>query len=79
MANPVLTRGFERTEVLVDDTERMTIGGVGRSTMILFALFMPAAIWGWSQVSLQRFPTWTIGAILFGLAALFIILRTRMG
>ena len=69
MANPVLTRGFEKPEVLIEDTERMSIGGVGRSTMILFALFLPAAVWGWTQVSVQRFPTWTIGAIIFGFVA----------
>ncbi len=47
----------------------MSIGGVGRSTLILFALFMPAAVWGWNQVTFENFPTWTIGAILFGFVA----------
>ncbi|MDH3499117.1 MAG: Bax inhibitor-1/YccA family protein [Acidimicrobiia bacterium] len=69
MANPVLTRGFGGDNLIVDDVERMSVGGVGRSTLILFALFLPAAIWGWTQVSLQRFPTWTIGAIIFGFVA----------
>lgn len=71
MANPVLTRGFEKQQgPIVDANERMTIGGVGRSTLILFALFLPAAIWGWSQASIQNFPTWTIGAVLFGFVAI---------
>ncbi len=47
----------------------MSLGGVGRSTLILFALFLPAAVWGWNQVSLQQWPTWTIGAIIFGFVA----------
>ena len=67
MANPVLTRGFQdQRGPIVDAEERMSIGGVGRSTLILFALFMPAAVWGWNQVTFENFPTWTIGAILFG-------------
>ncbi|MDX2344198.1 MAG: Bax inhibitor-1/YccA family protein [Acidimicrobiia bacterium] len=71
MANPVLTRGFEKQQQgpIVDAGDRMTLGGVGRSTFILFALFIPAAIWGWTQVSLENFPTWTIGAIVFGFIA----------
>ncbi|MCP3998385.1 MAG: Bax inhibitor-1/YccA family protein [bacterium] len=71
MANPLLTRGFEKQQgPIVDANERMTIGGVGRSTLILFALFLPAAVWGWSQASIQNFPTWTIGAVLFGFVAI---------
>ncbi|MDJ0952834.1 MAG: Bax inhibitor-1/YccA family protein [Acidimicrobiia bacterium] len=70
MANPVLTRGFkEQQGPIVDTTDRMTLGGVGRSTLILFALFLPAAVWGWNQASVNNFPTWTIGAILFGFIA----------
>ena len=53
----------------VGTEERMTAGGVGRSTLILLALFFPAAIWGWTQVSLERFPTWTIGAVVLGFVA----------
>ena len=71
MANPVLSRGFEKQQgPIVDTYDRMTIGGVGRSTFILFALFLPAAVWGWNQVSFENFPTWTIGAILFGFVAI---------
>ena len=70
MANPVLARGFERQQgPIVDTGDRMTLGGVGRSTLTLFALFLPAAVWGWTQVSLESFPTWTIGAIIFGFVA----------
>ena len=69
MANPVLDRGFRSPSPIVDSGDRMTLGGVGRSTLILFALFLPAAIWGWNQVSLQQWPTWTIGAIIFGFVA----------
>ncbi|MDJ0924637.1 MAG: Bax inhibitor-1/YccA family protein [Acidimicrobiia bacterium] len=70
MANPVLTRGFGTDSPIVTDDERMTLGGVGRSTLILFALFFPAAVWGWNQVSLEQWPTWTIGAIIFGFVAI---------
>ncbi len=71
MANPVLTRGFETQQgPIVTDHERMTIGGVGRSTLILFALFLPAAVWGWNQAGPNEFPEWIIGAILFGFVAI---------
>lgn len=69
MANPVLDRGFRSPSPIVDVEERMSLAGVGRSTLILFALFLPAAVWGWNQVSLQEWPTWTIGAIIFGFVA----------
>jgi uncharacterized YccA/Bax inhibitor family protein len=73
MANPVLTRGFEKQQgPIVDTGDRMTLGGVGRSTFILFALFLPAAVWGWTQVSFESFPTWTIGAIIFGFIAVIV-------
>jgi len=70
MANPVLTRGFDQKQgPIVTADEQMTLGGVGRSTLILFALFLPAAIWGWTQADINNFPTWTIGAVLFGFVA----------
>jgi uncharacterized YccA/Bax inhibitor family protein len=72
MANPVLSRAFDKQQQgpIVDTQDRMTLGGVGRSTFILFALFLPAAVWGWTQVSFENFPTWTIGAVLFGFVAI---------
>ncbi len=73
MANPVLSRGFGVQQgPIVDAGERMTIGGVGRSTFILFALFLPAAVWGWNQVTVEVFPSWAIGALLLGLVAVIV-------
>jgi uncharacterized YccA/Bax inhibitor family protein len=72
MANPVLTRGFHQQGPIVDD-DRMTGPGVARASFILLALFAPAAVWGWSQVSIAgAFPGWILGAILIGLACVIV-------
>ncbi len=69
MANPVLTRAFERTDQLPDAEEQMSTGGVGRSLLVLSALFLPAAVWGWTQVSFQRFPSWMLVALVVAIGA----------
>ncbi len=68
MANPVMTRGFGQPSGPLVDDDRMTASGVSRASLILLALFAPAALWGWSQVDIDqgRFPSWLIGAVLLG-------------
>jgi uncharacterized YccA/Bax inhibitor family protein len=68
MANPVLARGFAPSGPIVE-TDRMTGAGVGRASLILLALFAPAAAWGWSQVDLatNAFPRWVMVALVVGL------------
>ncbi|MDH4116714.1 MAG: Bax inhibitor-1/YccA family protein [Acidimicrobiia bacterium] len=70
MANPVLTKGFPTGSGPIVSGDRMTASGVSRASLILLALFAPAAAWGWSQVDIDesRFPTWVLGALLMGLA-----------
>lgn len=47
----------------------MTVAGVSRATLTLLALFLPAAVFGWSQVEVGRFPSWMLGALILGLVA----------
>jgi uncharacterized YccA/Bax inhibitor family protein len=72
LANPVLTRAFRDTDSIVTTDERMTIGGVGRSSMVLLAIFIPAAVFGWSQVSLARFPSWMVFALLLAIGGVIL-------
>lgn len=73
MANPVLTRQFNKGDTpFITDEERMSAGGVGRSTLILLALFFPAAIWGWTQVSVGEFAPWMLGALVIALGAVIV-------
>lgn len=69
MANPILTRAFEKTDQIAPAEERMSIGGVGRALLISTALFLPAAVWGWTQVSFQRFPSWMLIALVIAIGA----------
>jgi uncharacterized YccA/Bax inhibitor family protein len=66
MSNPVLTRGFGQDGPIVDGN-RMTAAGVTRSTFILLALFLPAALWGWTQTGDFALPGWFLVAVLVGL------------
>lgn len=78
MANPVLARGFEtdrRSQESGPITETdgiMTGAGVIRSFGILTALFVPAAIYGWTQTSTGFFPSWILGAFVFALIAVVV-------
>lgn len=50
MANPVLQRQFERSDqpsIITERGDRMTIGGVLRSTGFYFVLLLGGAVFGW--------------------------------
>ncbi len=80
MANPVLTRGFRQLDSFSGnsptqtdiDAERMTAAGVSRSALILLAIFVPAAVYGWTQVEIGEFPGWIIVALLVGIGAVIL-------
>lgn len=71
MANPVISRAFTEPSGPIVDEDRMTAAGVSRASLILLALFAPAAVFGWSQVDLEagRFPSWVLGAVIVGFVA----------
>lgn len=71
MANPVMTRGFGQPSGPLVSDDRMTASGVSRASLILLALFAPAAVWGWTQVDLDagQFPSWILGAVVLGFVA----------
>jgi uncharacterized YccA/Bax inhibitor family protein len=74
MANPVMTKGFGTQTVSTTTTDRMTVGGVGRASGILLAIFAPAAVWGWSQVDIGAgvFPQWLMVAVLLGIGLVIV-------
>ena len=51
LANPVLTRAFQDTDSIVTTDERMTIGGVGRSSMVLLAIEEGLIPWWYGEAS----------------------------
>lgn len=80
MANTFLERQFDTqgrtvTGPIVEET--MTIGGVGRSTGVLFAVLLAAAIFGWGAVdsggTSPTVPGWLLPAVL---AALVVAIAT---
>jgi uncharacterized YccA/Bax inhibitor family protein len=73
VANPVLARAFDTRQqpagpiTTTDDV--MTGNGVIRSFTILSALFVPAAIFGWTSFQDGVFPTWVLGAFVVAIIA----------
>ncbi len=54
MSNPVLTREFDKAEhpsIITEQGDRMTIGGVVRSTGWYFLLLLGGAVFGWINAS----------------------------
>lgn len=74
MANPVMTRGFGKPDTTTAATDRMTVGGVGRASGILLALFGVTAVWGWNQVDIaaSQFPSWIMVAVLLGVGLVIV-------
>ena len=73
MANPVLTRGFQKPSGPLAVEDRMTGPGVTRATLSLFALFLAAGAWGWFQVDVSTgLPSWFMVALVVGLGAVIV-------
>jgi uncharacterized YccA/Bax inhibitor family protein len=75
VANPVLARAFDTRQQPapagpISSTDGvMTGSGVIRSFTILSALFVPAAIFGWTQFDGESFPSWVLGAFVVAIIA----------
>jgi uncharacterized YccA/Bax inhibitor family protein len=59
------------------DQRTMTVGGVATASLILFALLMIAAAFGWTSVKtldgeVYSFPGWAMGGILIGFVAVLV-------
>jgi uncharacterized YccA/Bax inhibitor family protein len=75
VANPVLARAFDTRQqqapigpiTATDDV--MTGNGVIRSFAVLSALFVPAAIFGWTRFDGESFPSWVLGAFVVAIVA----------
>lgn len=76
VANPVLAKAFDTRRhqsapagpITVGDGQ-MTGSGVIRAFTILTALFVPAAIFGWTQFDGESLPTWVLGAFVVAIVA----------
>lgn len=83
MSNPMLHPATFAAHVDTGNSSRagtatMTVGGVVSATATLFALFIAAAVWGWTETTTAPFatnpslPSWTTGAVIAGFATAFI-------
>lgn len=76
MANPVLAKAFDSRQTTHQASSPVTTGagtmtgsGVIRAFGILTALFVPAAIFGWTQFDGESLPTWVLGAFVVAIVA----------
>ena len=65
-SNPVMRTAFQSPETTGLDSEPMTIGGVGRSLTMLFAVLLVVAAWSWANVDTFSPGLW-FGAIVIAI------------
>lgn len=73
-SNPVMRNAFESPVSTDVGSEPMTVGGVGRSLALMFAVLLVVAAWSWTNVDVFSPGLW-FGAIILGIGVSIVAMR----